>query len=75
MQILLGSRNAAIQSLNAHGVVWQEIDLGNEGLHDYGLYFCFFFTFGAGGFRSNELERVQDSIPWVKEVFQNPVRL
>ena len=35
----------------------------------------FFFTFGAGGFRSNELERVQDSIPWVKEVFQNPVRL
>ena len=32
-------------------------------------------TFGAGGFRSNELERVQDSIPWVKEVFQNPVRL
>jgi hypothetical protein len=25
-----------------------------------------FTAFGAGGFRSNDLERLQDSIPWAK---------
>lgn len=46
MQIPVGTRAAAKASLDAHGVNWQEIDLGDEDFHDHGLYF--FDPFGHG---------------------------
>ena len=46
MQIPVGTREIAKQTLDAHGVHWQEIDLGDEEFHDYGLYF--FDPFGHG---------------------------
>jgi catechol 2,3-dioxygenase-like lactoylglutathione lyase family enzyme len=46
MQIPLGSREDAKRTLNAHGISWREIDLGDESFHDYGLYF--FDPFGHG---------------------------
>jgi catechol 2,3-dioxygenase-like lactoylglutathione lyase family enzyme len=46
MQIPVGTREAAKAALDAHGVHWTEIDLGDEEFHDYGLYF--FDPFGHG---------------------------
>jgi extradiol dioxygenase family protein len=46
MQIPLGTREDAKRVLNAHGVVWQEINLGDESQPDLGLYF--FDPFGHG---------------------------
>ena len=46
LQIPLGSRARAKRALNAHGVHWREIDLGDDSFHDYGLYF--FDPFGHG---------------------------
>lgn len=39
LQIPVGTRAAAKRTLDAHGIHWQEIDLGDEEFHDYGLYF------------------------------------
>ncbi len=46
MQIPVGTRGAAKAILDAHGIHWTEIDLGDEEFHDYGLYF--FDPFGHG---------------------------
>ena len=46
MQIPLGTRVDAKRTLDAHGVHWTEIDLGDEEFHDYGLYF--YDPFGHG---------------------------
>ena len=46
MQIPAGTRGAAKATLDAHGIHWQEIDLGDEDFHDCGLYF--FDPFGHG---------------------------
>ena len=46
MQIPVGTRGAAKRVLDAHGLTWTEIDLGDEDFHDYGLYF--FDPFGHG---------------------------
>ena len=46
MQIPVGTRDDAKRTLDAHGVHWTEIDLGDEEFHDYGLYF--YDPFGHG---------------------------
>jgi catechol 2,3-dioxygenase-like lactoylglutathione lyase family enzyme len=46
MQIPVGTRDEAKKVLNAHGVPWQEINLGDESQPDLGLYF--FDPFGHG---------------------------
>ena len=46
LQIPVGTRAAAKLALDAHGIHWQEIDLGDEEFHDFGLYF--FDPFGHG---------------------------
>ena len=46
LQIPVGTRAAAKCVLDAHGVTWTEIDLGDEEFHDHGLYF--FDPFGHG---------------------------
>jgi catechol 2,3-dioxygenase-like lactoylglutathione lyase family enzyme len=46
MQIPEGTREAAKRALDAHGVHWQEIDLGDDEFHDYGLYFYDPFNHG-----------------------------
>ncbi len=46
LQIPVGTRETAKRTLDAHGIVWQEIDLGDDSFHDYGLYF--FDPFGHG---------------------------
>ena len=46
LQIPVGTRGAAKAALDAHGIHWTEIDLGDEEFHDYGLYF--FDPFGHG---------------------------
>lgn len=46
MQIPVGTRGAAKATLDAHGIHWTEIDLGDEEFHDHGLYF--FDPFGHG---------------------------
>lgn len=46
MQIPVGTRGAAQAALDAHGIHWTEIDLGDDEFHDYGLYF--FDAFGHG---------------------------
>ncbi len=34
-----GSRQTTKRVLDAHGVPWGEVDLGDETLNDYGIYF------------------------------------
>jgi catechol 2,3-dioxygenase-like lactoylglutathione lyase family enzyme len=46
MQIPEGTRETAKKALDAHGVHWQEIDLGDDEFHDYGLYFYDPFNHG-----------------------------
>ena len=39
MQIPVGTRERAKRILAAHGVPWQEINVGDDDFHDHGLYF------------------------------------
>jgi extradiol dioxygenase family protein len=59
MQIPVGTRDEAKRVLNAHGVPWQEINLGDDAQPDLGLYF--FDPFGHG-LELREV-RVEDSDP------------